>query len=160
MSVGIGAFYFPFAASPNENYPIEALTIVPIQWNHALRLGGNWSFEYGGGLTYSKGGYIQSSNFNLPPDLEGLDIYSESIHILIKPASFRMQPHGGGIFFRAYGLVVYKWIEMNADLQTYLDHPNTVPEWNLHINEFFGWFGIDVGYTFRARKRLLTDTLK
>jgi hypothetical protein len=152
MSVGIGAFYLPSDGSNGARYPLDALTIVPVQWNHALRLGGTWSFEYGAGVTYSKGGYMRPSNETLPPDLQGLDIYSESLHVLLKPGSARIQAHDGGMFLRVYGLVVYKWLEMNPDLKTYLDDPDTDPEWNFYTNELFGWFGIDVGYTFRSGK--------
>jgi hypothetical protein len=152
MSVGIGAFYFPIGTRDLE-YPVNALTIIPLQCSHALHLGGSWAFETGIGLTYSKGASARSTNSLVTPELMGLEIYSEAVHLLLKPASIRIQNSKGGFFLRAYGLVVYKWIEMNPDMRKYLAQPETDPKWDLHTEKIFGWFGLDLGYTFKMHKK-------
>ena len=134
MSMGFGFSYFPIDS--DEPHPL--LFTVPVQWNWFH--GGSSSVEHGAGLTYSNGTwYIRDGTGTL---------FSQAIHLVIKPIGYRLQYEDGGFFLRGFVQAFVKlsefndvWKEYNEDQQKRTD-PSISP-----------WFGISLGYTFKHASR-------
>jgi len=91
--------------------------------------------EHGAGLTYGSG-------WNATTAQGG--IYSEALHLFLKPIGYRYQREPGGLFIRASALLAVKLVEFNE-------------AWALNESSGGGsesngiWFGVDLGYTFKTK---------
>ena len=147
MSSSIGVYFHPFSRDKRYGFNDHAVSSswsIPIQWNHFF--GKRIAFEYGIGVTYSRG---FSSHEDLYHEYND-NIYSEAIHLVLKPACFRYHASSSRFFLRAYPLVAYKALELNDDFQAWLDDKYTQPNngGSAHLSVIILWFGVDLGINF------------
>lgn len=139
MSVSIGGSYIPVIEPDNPSSTLVAKFSFPVQWNwfHGKRS----TMEHGLGLSVLSG-------WNAVGDADGTDrAHSTSLTAFLKPIGYRYQPKGNGVFIRAYSLIAFKLVEFNPSWSRLLvSHPN-------YDYTIFPWFGLDVGYSFKVRKK-------
>lgn len=132
MSLSAGLTYFPLA-----NEPVSAhFFSLPCQWNWFK--GQVHHREHGTGLTFGSGWYTDGGTRSAP-------IVSRGIYLFIKPIGYRLQQVDGGLFVRVNILLLSKVVEVNSryvEESGYWERPPVMP-----------WFGVDMGYTFRCRKK-------
>lgn len=130
MSTSTGIFYF----TPDDAFPMKHGYSIPIEVNRFH--GKDGLFEYGLGLTFSHG--LDASNV--------AQVYSETLHAVLKPCAFRWQRDRGGFFMRVKGLVMMRLVEFQDAWEGYIEsHPSD------SRNQVQPWFGFDIGYTFKKQ---------
>ncbi len=132
MSLSAGLTYFPVA-----NEPVSAhFFSLPCQWNWFK--GQVHHREHGAGLTFGSGWYTDGGTRSDP-------IVSRGIYLFIKPIGYRLQQLDGGLFIRVNLLLLSRIVEFNGryvEESGYWERPPVLP-----------WFGVDLGYSFRCRKK-------
>lgn len=145
MSVSIGAAFWPGSGSDDPSNPSVPKYSLPLQWNF-FHGGGRSTMEHGLGLSLWSG-WNSIGRHYLGPGYDYGPASSTAFYAFVKPLGYRHQPKHHGFFLRVHFLLAMKLTEFDTEWERYsLDHPNREQKVLLLP-------GLDLGYTFKVRKR-------